>query len=154
MRVECYWNLNKACFSIRALEGRHKGRVIGHADRVLIRDATFVVQAAGRAKVLATGQKNVHAFVRGTLEGAAYVTVIEGPMPWMRSDGAYARAATKYGRRAYYNPKTVSSFTDIAKGEPIETAPMTLLRKIAGKGEIWAFDPLDMTEGESRSATY
>ena len=33
IRVEVYWNLHKRLFSVRALEGEHKGRVIEHAQR-------------------------------------------------------------------------------------------------------------------------
>ena len=60
MKVEVYYNLHRHLFSIR-----HKGKVIGHRRYVSLSDVTFAVQPAGRKKVLETGQKNVHAFVRG-----------------------------------------------------------------------------------------
>lgn len=41
--------------------------VIGHAREVAIRDAEFIVRPGGRARVLATRRKNVHAFVVGTV---------------------------------------------------------------------------------------
>jgi hypothetical protein len=43
------------------------GLVIGHAREVALVDVHFVVRASGRAKVVETGVKNVHAFVVGTL---------------------------------------------------------------------------------------
>ena len=64
-RVEVYWNLTKNCYSIRALAGENKGRVVAAPSRVYLEDVTFAVQPAGRAKVLAERRKNVHAFVRG-----------------------------------------------------------------------------------------
>ena len=62
MRVEVYWNVHKKCFSIR-----HNGRVIAHASNLVLDNVSFVVQPAGRKKVLWTKRKNVHAFFRGTL---------------------------------------------------------------------------------------
>jgi hypothetical protein len=67
MRVDIYWNLNEDCYSIRSREPETRGRVVGHADEVVVEDAEFVVQPAGHAEVLRTGQKNVHAFIRGRL---------------------------------------------------------------------------------------
>jgi hypothetical protein len=66
-RVEVYWNLHKDCFSVRALSGPDKGRVVAHTRIIDLADVTFVVRPAGRARVLAEGRKNVHAFVRGTV---------------------------------------------------------------------------------------
>ena len=60
MNVEIYFNLHKRVFSVR-----HKGRVIEHVKSAIVRRPKFVVQAAGRAKVLREKKKNVHAFVRG-----------------------------------------------------------------------------------------
>jgi hypothetical protein len=53
-----YKNLHRNMFSIR-----HKGRVIEHARNVMVNDAVFKVSEAGRARVLKTKQKNVHAYV-------------------------------------------------------------------------------------------
>ena len=66
-RVEVYRNLHKGCFSVRALSGENKGRVIDHVHSITLTDATFVVQPAGRDRVLREGRKNVHAFVRGII---------------------------------------------------------------------------------------
>ena len=68
MHVECYLNLHKSKPGAPVLSIRHKGIVIGHARAVRIWDATFPVQPAGRRRVLETGVKNVHAFVRGDLD--------------------------------------------------------------------------------------
>jgi hypothetical protein len=36
MKVFVYFNLHKKCFSIKALEGAMKGRVVAHRDTVLL----------------------------------------------------------------------------------------------------------------------
>lgn len=59
-RHETYWNLHKDVFSVRV-----KGRVVQHIRSAFVRNVTFAVQPAGRAKVLLEQRKNVHAFVRG-----------------------------------------------------------------------------------------
>lgn len=41
--------------------------MVAHATEVLLEDAVFLVSEAGRARCLAEGRKNVHAFVRGVL---------------------------------------------------------------------------------------
>ena len=72
--VDVYKNLHKNCYSIRS---RLTGKVIAHQEEVNILDAKFIVQPAGRRKVLQEGRKNVHAFVRGTL--ATYQEVLDDP---------------------------------------------------------------------------
>jgi hypothetical protein len=66
LRVEVYRNLHKDCYSVRALSGTNKGRVIGHVRSITLQNVSFVVQPAGRKRVLKEQRKNVHAFVRGT----------------------------------------------------------------------------------------
>lgn len=69
MKVFVYFNLHKKCWSIKALSGENKGRVIGHAKRVLLGDCEFRVSEAGRQRVLREKRKNVHAGVVGELMG-------------------------------------------------------------------------------------
>lgn len=67
MKVFVYFNLHKRLFSVKALEGANKGRVIAHVDNVSLSDVTFKVSQAGRQRVLREQRKNVHAGVVGTL---------------------------------------------------------------------------------------
>ena len=67
MRVFCYFNLHKKCFSVRALDGQDKGRVIAHADGIHLSSVKFRVSQAGRARVLLERRKNVHAGAVGEL---------------------------------------------------------------------------------------
>jgi hypothetical protein len=62
MYVEAYWNLHKGVFSYRPPGGK-----VEHSPTLVLSEAKFAVQPAGRDKVRATGRKNVHAFVRGNL---------------------------------------------------------------------------------------
>ena len=67
MRVFVYFNLHRHVWSIRAQEGPHKGRVVGHSPTVLLQDVEPRVGQAGRRRVLQEGRKNVHAGLVGTL---------------------------------------------------------------------------------------
>jgi hypothetical protein len=60
--VKVYLNLTKGCYSIMQF-----GKVVAHADSLLIKNAKFVVNQKGRLRVLATKKKSVHAFVVGYL---------------------------------------------------------------------------------------
>lgn len=67
MKVYVYYNIRKRMFSVKALEGEHKGKVIRHDDEVVLEDVTFKVSEAGRQRVLRDEQKNVHAGAVGTM---------------------------------------------------------------------------------------
>lgn len=67
MKVKAYFNLHSSKWSVVALEGDHKGRVIAHCDRVQLLDIEFKVSAKGRDRVLKEKRKNVHAFAIGRL---------------------------------------------------------------------------------------
>jgi len=100
-RVEVYRNLHTDCFSVR-----HNGKVIDAVHSCLLKDVTFVVQPAGRAKVLRERKKNVHAFVRGT-----------------RVD----EIKIKVGQPLVYNPYKRDSFYYRCNGQPIYTAGLVLM---------------------------
>lgn len=64
--VDVYWNLHRNCFSVRSRRKDDRGIVIAHVyDRFVLADVKFVVNQAGRERVLREKRKNVHAFVRG-----------------------------------------------------------------------------------------
>lgn len=62
-KLDIYWNLHKHCWSIL---DRAQGLVVLHLNNLIAEDVKLVVQPAGRARVLATGRKNVHAFIRAS----------------------------------------------------------------------------------------
>jgi len=102
MRVEIYFNLHKKVFSMR-----HKGKVIAHVCNAMLKHVTYVVQPAGRAKVLREGKKNVHAFARGEL--------IER-IPLFNYRGNVAK----------YNPYKAATFVDI-DDEPLYKSDIAYL---------------------------
>ena len=65
MKVFVYWNLHKATWSIKALEGPQKGRVVQHSKYVCLTNARGKVSEAGRQRVFREGRKNVHAGIVG-----------------------------------------------------------------------------------------
>ena len=58
-RVKVYRNLTYKCWTICDAKD---GKLYCHADSVDLRDCKFLVQPAGRARVLKEKQKNVHAY--------------------------------------------------------------------------------------------
>ncbi len=152
-RIEVYWNLKAKAFSVR-----EEGCVVGHARRLLIRDAKFSVSQAGRRRVIESGHKNVHAFVRGELSAVMWDdTFVFGYAyqdNWTRGDGAYASVARKrLGTDVTYNPRLHETFVDRPSLEPRTTAPMVYLWRFDKSPAILAFDPLLMTEEESKRTT-
>jgi hypothetical protein len=105
MRVFVYFNLHLRCFSIKALEGVNKGRVIAHKHEVQLYDCTYKVSEAGRQRVLREQRKNVHAGVCGTWLGDVTPSVIE----------RYA----SMGTRVTYNPYKYSTFVNRVTELPI-----------------------------------
>lgn len=60
-KLDIYWNLHKDCWSVR-----QQGLVALHSHGLIAEGASLIVQPAGRARVLKTRSKNIHAFVRAS----------------------------------------------------------------------------------------
>ena len=114
MKVEVYRNLHKNCWSIR---DNKTGRVIDHVDSIHIKDANLVVRKAGREKVLREKRKNVHAFVKGTIENCS---------SWHNEEYG--------GKLIAYNPYKYDSFVLVESAEPIFNAEHVYLNE---NGEVW-----------------
>ena len=97
MKVFVYFNLHKKCFSIKALEGAMKGRVVAHRDNVLLFHATFKVSQAGRERVLREKRKNVHAGVCGTWHDSG-------------TDNVTLSSVKERGEVVTYNPYKYTTF--------------------------------------------
>lgn len=113
MKVFVYFNLHRKCFSIKALEGVNKGRVVAHRDDVLLFDATFKVSEAGRQRVLRERKKNVHAGVVGQWFNINDTTTIE--------------MITVNGTPITYNPYKYDSFVHLYGEHPIKTGRLVAL---------------------------
>jgi hypothetical protein len=131
LKVFVYFNLHKKCFSIKALEGPNKGRVIGHANDVLLSDVTFKVSEAGRQRVLREQRKNVHAGVCGTL-----VTQDEFIGLWSSRSGDYQ--GDYDDQRVTYNPYKYDSFVLAESEVPIKKAAGAVLEISNNKAVILA----------------
>lgn len=118
MKVDVYWNSNEQCFSVRSREKEHYGKVIAHMDSVLIEDVQFVVNEGGRAKVLDSGVKNVHAFIRGRMVPS---------LSFPKKPGIIVR----------YNPFESEHFVDYS-GNPIHSADFVLCSVRAKKPVVAA----------------
>lgn len=137
MEVKVYWNFHKKLFSVQ-----HKGRVIGHAKRVIVEGVDFLVSEAGHDRVLRERCKNVHAFVCGVLKHADWITV---KRPEAEAFGWPDDLAPE-GVRVSYNPYKAGSF--MAKANtitdfwfPIHTAPAAFLSCHGPAPVILAFKP-------------
>jgi 5-formaminoimidazole-4-carboxamide-1-beta-D-ribofuranosyl 5'-monophosphate synthetase len=112
MKVFVYFNLHKKLFSIKAMEGENKGKVIGHSPVVLLDDVTFKVSEAGRQRVIRERKKNVHAGVMGHLNAQGIRLVI---------------ATRDLTTKVTYNPYKYQSFVEVETSEPVLTANNALL---------------------------
>lgn len=127
MKCFVYYNLHRECWSLKALEGPSKGRVIGHAKYVDMANVTWKVSEAGRQRVLREKRKNVHAGAVGDIQR------------WLGIDGR-ARSSCE-GKSAFdhgsqspnipalvtYNPYLAPTFTDADTGEPIQSSTSAFL---------------------------
>lgn len=67
-KVRVYRNLHKQGI-VYSVQDPRTGLVLGYSEEILLSNVTFKVSEYGRARVLRTKKKNVHAFVEGTLRG-------------------------------------------------------------------------------------
>jgi hypothetical protein len=114
MKVDIYKNLHNGKWSVR---DRHNGRVVAHVDECAVRNAQFIVQTAGRRRVLDERRKNVHAFVRGDL---IMVSRAIDAFIGMLNPCALPSPVT-------YNPYKYSSFVYKDSEAPVDTAKFASL---------------------------
>lgn len=116
MRVFVYFNLHKRVFSVKALEGENKGRVVAHRAYVALTDVVFKVSEAGRQRVIAEQRKNVHAGATGH---------------WTDESIALDDAVA-----VTYNPYKYSSFVVKSTEMPVRTAHRAVLHNKTIMAEI------------------
>jgi hypothetical protein len=81
-------------------------KVVAHADRVVLLDVKFIVNASGRQRVLREHRKNVHAFAVGEMI-------------------ADSNNLNDVWQTVSYNPYQAGAFLDV-RGQPIDEAPYTI----------------------------
>jgi hypothetical protein len=123
MKCFIYRNLHKPghTYSLKALEGEHKGKVVGYAQCMLVQDVSFVVREAGRQKVLTTGRKNVHAGIVGDVI-EAYMLMTR--LPNDIRDGIVYVSIEEPCRTVNYNPYKAPTFYDVKTNEPLHHAEL------------------------------
>jgi hypothetical protein len=112
MRVRVYRNLKHGRKAQPLYSVMHKGKVVDRVRQILLTDVRFVVNEAGRQRVLTEQRKNVHAFVEGEM---------------VDDKGAYGIDAS--GRnlpvRISYNPYLAGHF--LADDRPVKSARIALI---------------------------
>lgn len=111
MKVFVYFNLHKQVFSVKALEGDDKGKVIAHRNEVTLSNVRFKVSEAGRQRVLRERRKNVHAGVVGE-----WTDVID------------QKICKKSKISVTYNPYKYNSFVLYDNRQPVLTARHAYLK--------------------------
>ena len=118
--VSVYWNYTRKCFSIR---NQRTHRVCDYTDSIMIDRPEFIVNEAGRQRVLRTKEKNVHAWVSGRVLGYKSLITESGLTPL---DIFSCREMTV--RNVTYNPYKYNMFVQMAKPfAPVLLADMVCL---------------------------
>ena len=129
MKVFVYFNLHRKCWSIKALDGERKGRVIGHAAYIDLADVQWKVSEAGRQRVIRERKKNVHAGAVGTLEAW---TSIDGKRHGVAVGlSTFDRISSEAGDTApvtvTYNPYKGPTFVDLHTSSPVHRSAVAYL---------------------------
>lgn len=113
-----YFNIRKKMFSV--LQG---GRVVARLNSLTLYGCSFKVSERGRQRVLASGCKNVHAYVCGYfIEDGILIPVIRN------------------GQEVTYNPYKYSSFVFKRNKEPIKEAEWIKLSVVNGVPKMEAYE--------------
>lgn len=115
-KFSVYWNIRKNIFSVRGQDGIVKR----YEEHIRMKDVEFRVSDSGRRRVLKTGQKNVHAVVKGE--------ILKGGI------GASMRG----WKRVTYNPFKYESFVTSSDGMPIYGAQDVMMAIRSGKPALYA----------------
>lgn len=115
MKVFVYFNLHKKCWSVKALEGENKGKVVAHCETIVLKDCELKVSESGRQRVIREKKKYVHAGVVGHI---------------VSMDKKVKTTDTL----VTYNPYKYNSFVKKASDEPIHFAKQAYMSAKKGEG--------------------
>jgi len=113
-RVYVYFNLHKKIWSVR-----QSGKVVEYTNRIMLKDARYLVAQAGRKKVLREKKKNVHAGVSG------YVVDRVPNVP-------------DFCTTVHYNPYKNETFINYGSGKPMLWSPHVVMECRNGKTNVEA----------------
>jgi hypothetical protein len=123
MNYRIYRNLHKGCYSIQRKVPGKGWRVWRHAYTLLAYGVTFQVSEAGRQRVLATGRKNVHAYI--------VAENIQSDIETLARQAVEDREkALVEGQRISYNPYVDGHFT--VDGDRVESGDFVYLSSSSG----------------------
>lgn len=136
MKAFVYWNFNKKVFSVRV-----KGRVIAHATRILMEDVEFKVSEAGRARVLKSGHKNVHAGIYGTVTACDSLRCERSSplLTWPVCSDTLVQLVQYNGRMVRYDPYEDGFFKTTGDGRPVKSADFVYgyANRLDGKPNVY-----------------
>jgi hypothetical protein len=123
MKVMVYCNNKRGLLCIRALEGEDKGKIVARVEQLQMKDVEFKVSQAGRARVLETGRKSIHAGIVGEIEALWGATLREGIENSTILGLAVGKPFGKVeGEAVFYNPRKVSTFVRKSDQTPVTRA--------------------------------
>ena len=133
-RVFAYKNLNNKCYSIRAEDGKYKGKVILHTRRIWLYNCELKVSEAGRQRVIREGSKNIHAGVSGNILVLQEFVQRQEPYDLDFTGQTYARPLlsidqinfNKEWHNILYNPYTCSKFQLMDVKYPRDSVPLNI----------------------------
>lgn len=108
--VNVYRNLHRGAWSIRAVDGPHRGRVVAHATAIVLTDARMHVNARAQRRIAAGAAREVHAWITGVLVSQAVVPA---------------------AMRITYRPHVRAEFFIADTGQGIDHAPLVLFTDAA-----------------------
>lgn len=73
-RVAVYKNLHKQAWSVRAMEGPNRGRVIEHRAAITLIDCRTHVNCRAQHRIAGGAAREVHAWIVGTVSDTATLT--------------------------------------------------------------------------------
>ena len=132
MQVSVYRNLHNGLISIKSASS---GLVLGHAKSVDIDGADFVVNEAGRQRVLKDKRKNVHAYVKGLLLNTVGFTPYKG-RSIQRCSALGAIHSTYKDTIVSYNPYKAPHFVIKGTSDKVSSA---VLCTVSHDGTISGF---------------
>lgn len=100
-RVAVYRNLHRLAWSVRAMDGPDRGRVIGHVPEITLVDARTHVNCRAQRRIANGAAREVHAWIVGTVSDTA---TLDRP------------------HRLTYRPHQRSEFFLVDSGEAVATA--------------------------------
>ena len=143
MKAFVYWNLHKNVWSVKAMSGEFKGKVVAHSDRVALLNATPKVSQAGRLRVIKEQCKNVHAGIVGEVSslGGNFdmkhgLDVDDIKCHYDDSKDAMLSVSLE-SRQLYYNPYRVGQFVYADSTEPFLGSKLVVL---SDDKKVFAFD--------------